>query len=152
MGGASRCTDDGEPKGTAGMPVLEVFRKSGVSDVCCIVTRYFGGVLLGAGGLTRAYGKAAALALEEAGVFRMRTWTTVRLECGYALYEPVRQRFEALGGTVKDTAFGSSVEICGLVPEGQSEPLASALRELSSGSVEPVFLGNTELPEPVAIK
>ena len=144
--GASRCSDDGEPKGTAGMPVLEVFRKSGVSDVCCVVTRYFGGILLGAGGLARAYGKTAALALEAAGIYLMKMWTAVRFRCGYALFELARQSFISLGGEVKETSFGSDVIVTGLLPEGAENALTEALLNLSSGRIEPEFIGTAELP------
>ena len=82
-----RYSDDGEPQGTAGMPMLETIRKSGVSDVCVVVTRYFGGILLGAGGLVRAYSKAAAMAIEEAGIVTYRDYTECTVTCDYSLYD-----------------------------------------------------------------
>ncbi|MBQ1619967.1 MAG: YigZ family protein, partial [Oscillospiraceae bacterium] len=73
-GGVVRYSDDGEPQGTAGQPMLNVFQREGVENVVCIVTRYFGGILLGAGGLTRAYAKSAKDALDAAGIARMSLW------------------------------------------------------------------------------
>ena len=83
-GNVLRYSDDGEPQGTAGQPMLNVFVKEGVTNVCCVVTRYFGGILLGAGGLTRAYGGTAKLALDAAGVSRMRLWSTLAVPCSYS--------------------------------------------------------------------
>ena len=86
-GGVVRYSDDGEPQGTAGQPMLNVFQRQEVWNVCCIVTRYFGGVLLGAGGLTRAYTKGAADALSAAGIARMGLWTLWNVPCTYPLLE-----------------------------------------------------------------
>lgn len=144
--GASRCTDDGEPKGTAGMPTLDVFRKGGVSDVLCVVTRYFGGTLLGAGGLVRAYGKAASMALETAGLYRMQRFISVQFSTSYTWYESAKLRFESLGGTVSDTAFAADVTVTGLLPEGFEQDLEKALSELTAGKVRPLFLGETLMP------
>lgn len=92
-----RWSDDGEPGGTSGQPTLNVFRSAGVCDVCCVVTRYFGGILLGSGGLVRAYSKAASMALEAAGRARMAEWSVVETVCGYAQYERVRRLLADLG-------------------------------------------------------
>ncbi len=88
--GIARCSDDGEPSGTAGMPVLEVIKREGVTGVCVVVTRYFGGILLGAGGLVRAYAKAAKMALDKAGVCRFVPFTEFTVECDYGAYEKLR--------------------------------------------------------------
>ena len=80
-GGATRYSDDSEPQGTAGMPVLDVLRKTGLENVLCIVTRYFGGILLGAGGLVRAYTKSASLAVDAAGISKKQVWVTVDVPC-----------------------------------------------------------------------
>ena len=97
-GGVIRYSDDGEPQGTAGQPMLGVFQKEGVENVCCVVTRYFGGVLLGAGGLTRAYGRSAKDALDAAGISVVRPWTMAEVDCPYPLFERVRLEIPALGG------------------------------------------------------
>ena len=93
-GGVERYSDDGEPQGTAGQPMLGVFQKEGVTNVCCVVTRYFGGVLLGAGGLVRAYTQAAKLALDEAGISVVRRWVEVEVTCPYSLFERVKNEAE----------------------------------------------------------
>ena len=90
-GGAERYSDDGEPQGTAGIPMLEVFRREGIVNVVCVVTRYFGGVLLGAGGLVRAYTQAAKDALTAAGIARVRRWERLTVTCPYSLLDRVKQ-------------------------------------------------------------
>ena len=97
-GNVMRYSDDGEPQGTAGQPMLNVFVREEVTNVCCVVTRYFGGILLGAGGLTRAYGGTAKLALNEAGISRMRLWATLAIPCAYSQYERVKLLVEGEGG------------------------------------------------------
>ena len=93
--GIVRYSDDGEPQGTAGQPMLNVFEREGVYNVCCVVTRYFGGILLGAGGLTRAYTRGAKDALIASGVATMGLWAKVKVPCPYALYERVKLDIEA---------------------------------------------------------
>ena len=95
-----RYSDDGEPQGTAGQPMLNVFLREGVSNVCCVVTRYFGGILLGAGGLTRAYSKSARDALSAAGVSTLHLWSRGQLHCDYSLLERIKLDIAALGGLV----------------------------------------------------
>lgn len=96
--GQKRYSDDGEPQGTAGQPILNVLEREGVQDVLCVVTRYFGGILLGAGGLCRAYTKAAKDALDDAGISELRPWSVLRLDCPYALFERVKLELEKRGG------------------------------------------------------
>lgn len=90
----ARFSDDGEPSGTAGMPVLEVIKREDLSGVCVVVTRYFGGILLGAGGLVRAYAKAAKLAVDAAGVCEFRPFLTFSLTVSYSDYEKIRKELE----------------------------------------------------------
>ena len=89
-GGAVRYSDDGEPQGTAGIPMLEVLKREGIENVVCVVTRYFGGVLLGAGGLLRAYTKSAKDALDAAGVSVVRRWVRAEVPCTYSLLERIK--------------------------------------------------------------
>ena len=96
--GTVRYSDDGEPQGTAGQPMLEVFSREGITDCVCIVTRYFGGILLGTGGLARAYTKGAKDALLAAGVTVERLWDRILVPCSYAQFERVRQETEKHGG------------------------------------------------------
>ena len=105
-GGVVRYSDDGEPQGTAGQPMLNVFQRQEVWNVCCIVTRYFGGVLLGAGGLTRAYTKGAADALSAAGIARMGLWTLWNVPCTYPLLERMKLEAAAAGGVIRDAEYG----------------------------------------------
>ena len=146
--GPERYSDDGEPQGTAGVPMLEVFRREGVTNLCCVVTRYFGGVLLGAGGLLRAYTKAAKEALDDAGLAVVRPWDRVRVECPYPLFERVRQLAEKQGGSVEDAAYAEAVTLTILLPEGGQEPFAAALTELSAGGLQMEFLEKVEKSAP----
>ena len=90
-GGVERYSDDGEPQGTAGQPMLNVFQREGVTNVCCVVTRYFGGILLGAGGLVRAYTQSAKDALDAAGISVVRRWVEVAVPCPYSFFERRRR-------------------------------------------------------------
>ena len=117
-GGLCRYSDDGEPSGTAGMPTLSVLTKGGITDAVVVVTRYFGGVLLGTGGLVRAYSHAAALAVEAAGIVTMRTFAVMRIECDYTAYGRVASLIPECGGYITDTAFTDRVEVeFRIVPE-----------------------------------
>ena len=149
-GGVVRYGDDGEPQGTAGIPMLEVFRRAGVTNVVCVVTRYFGGVLLGTGGLLRAYTAAAADALADAGISEVRRWLACEVSTPYALYEPVRAAVAALGGVVQETQYAAAVTVCALLPEEAGEAFAAQVRDLTAGrcAVRPV--GETERAVPLA--
>lgn len=149
-GGAVRYSDDGEPQGTAGIPMLEVFRRASVTNVVCVVTRYFGGVLLGTGGLLRAYTAAAADALADAGISEVRRWLACEVSTPYALYEPVRAAVAALGGVVQETQYAAAVTVCALLPEEAGEAFAAQVRDLTAGrcAVRPV--GETERAVPLA--
>ena len=145
--GQMRWSDDGEPGGTSGQPTLNVFRSAGVSDVCCVVTRYFGGVLLGSGGLVRAYSRAASLALAEAGRARMAEWERVRLECGYAVYERVRRALEDCGAQELDCAFAEGVTVRCLLPSGMAGAFSARLAELSAGGARMASEGGVFRPQ-----
>lgn len=149
-GNVMRYSDDGEPQGTAGIPMLEVFRRAGVTNVVCVVTRYFGGVLLGTGGLLRAYTAAAADALADAGISVVRRWLACEVSMPYALYEPVRAAVAALGGVVQETQYAAAVTLCALLPEEAGEAFAAQVRDLTAGrcAVRPV--GETERAVPLA--
>jgi len=99
--GTVRYGDDGEPQGTAGQPMLNVFQRENVENVVCIVTRYFGGILLGAGGLTRAYAKAAKDALDAAGKARMQPFSVLLLECPYPMFERIKLLIEGHEGRIE---------------------------------------------------
>ena len=142
--GTVRYGDDGEPQGTAGQPILNVLEREGVQDVLCVVTRYFGGILLGAGGLCRAYTKAAKDALDDAGISELRPWSVLRLDCPYALFERVKLELEKRGGLLRDTDYGAEIAMTVLLPEPEEAAFTLALQELSAGSLRPERTG-TEL-------
>ena len=108
-GGAVRYSDDGEPQGTAGQPMLNVFQREEIWNVCCVVTRYFGGILLGAGGLTRAYTRGARDALCAAGCAVMGLWTLWDVPCTYPLFERMKLEIAACGGVVRDAEYGADI-------------------------------------------
>lgn len=135
-GNIQRFSDDGEPQGTAGQPMLNVFLKEEVTNAVCVVTRYFGGILLGAGGLTRAYGGTAKLALDAAGVSRMRLWASLAVPCPYPLYERMRLLVEKCGGVVENADFGMDVLLTALLPAEDVDDFQEKVTELSAGTVE----------------
>ena len=144
--GAVRYSDDGEPQGTAGLPMLEVFRREGVENVVCVVTRYFGGVLLGTGGLLRAYTKSAKDALDAAGIAVVRRWVKVRVECPYSLLERIKLECTALGGALSDTQYGVGVTMELLLSAQSAEEFAQRVTELSAGACMTEVVGEELLP------
>ena len=143
-----RYSDDGEPQGTAGQPMLNVFQRENVTDVVCVVTRYFGGVLLGAGGLTRAYSKSARDALCAAGVSEMGLWAAVSVPCSYGLFERVKGEIAALGGIIDNTEYGADIRLDVSLPGESVDALASRRTELSAGGIQIVRLGEEYRPGP----
>ena len=131
-----RYSDDGEPQGTAGQPMLNVFQREQVTDVCCVVTRYFGGVLLGTGGLVRAYTTATARALENAEVVTVRSVVELEVTVDYALYERAALLIHAAGAKLADPQFTDRVTLCWQMPEHTEGPLLEQLRELTRGGAE----------------
>jgi len=144
--GAVRYGDDGEPQGTAGQPMLNVFQREGVENVVCVVTRYFGGVLLGAGGLTRAYSKAAKDALDAAGKARMTRWVRMRVRVPYPLFERLGRLVDAHGGIDEGSEYGADVAVTLRLPKEREAAFTAALTELSNGTAAPEALGETFLP------
>ena len=134
--GTLRYSDDGEPQGTAGQPMLEVLTRQGVTDAVIVVTRYFGGILLGAGGLTRAYSRGAKDALAAAGVSVERLWDQLLLEIPYSLYERIRVETEKTGGVIEDTDYGAGVTLTVLTPEDATADYLRRLTELTAGKLE----------------
>ena len=133
--GAERYSDDGEPQGTAGIPMLEVFRREGVCNVVCVVTRYFGGILLGAGGLLRAYTKSAKDALDAAGISVVRRWVETAFDCSYAAAEKLKQEITAFGGIVAGLDYGAAVTIHAYIPEESAEDFKARIFDVSAGGV-----------------
>ena len=131
--GTERYSDDGEPQGTAGQPMLNVFQREAVTNVCCVVTRYFGGVLLGAGGLVRAYTQSAKDALDAAGISVVRRWVEVTVPCPYSFFERLRLEVEAVGGVLGETEYAAEVTVHALLPEGAVEAFSARVTELTAG-------------------
>ncbi len=131
----TRYSDDGEPQGTAGVPVLEILKKNNITDVCCVVTRYFGGILLGGGGLVRAYSTAAKLAVESAGIKNMCECYNISVTMDYNLYNKISYilpQFE-----IKELSSKFEEEVCLqlLVKKELFEPLKEKLIDISVGKI-----------------
>ena len=109
--GIQRYSDNGEPQGTAGIPILEVIKKQGITDCAVVVTRYFGGILLGTGGLTRAYTKGAAIAINKAGLVEKVLGLRLSLEIDYDLYGKIQYICGQNNWYIEDTEFTNSVKI-----------------------------------------
>ena len=147
--GAVRFSDDGEPGGTAGMPMLQVLQREGLFNVVCVVTRYFGGILLGAGGLVRAYTKGAKIAVDAAGKSMKRVWTVLYVPCPYSYYERVKLEVEAHGGIIRSTEFGSEVELEVLLAEDRVQPFVLRLTDMSAATIETLETGKEYRAFPV---
>ena len=148
-GGVVRYGDDGEPQGTAGQPILAVLSGAELTNVCCTVTRYFGGVLLGTGGLLRAYTKSTADALEAAGVSAVRRWVETELPCSYAQMERLKLEAQSAGGIVADIEYGAGVTLKVLVPGEQSDAFAARIFDQTAGSVQVRVTGESFRAVPV---
>ena len=131
-----RYSDDGEPAKTAGTPALEVLQHSGLTDLIVVVTRYFGGVLLGTGGLVRAYTTATARALENAEVVTVRSVIELRATVDYSLYERASLLIQGAGAKLAEPEFTDRVALRWQMPEGTEGPLLEQLRELTRGGAE----------------
>ncbi len=131
-----RYSDDGEPQGTAGVPVLDVLQKQGLTDVCCVVTRYFGGILLGGGGLVRAYSHSAALAVEASEIMNMHYCCKVQLKMNYDLYGKVSYVLPEFEIKQEASDFGDSVSLTINVKHELFEPLCKKLTDITSGRIE----------------
>jgi uncharacterized YigZ family protein len=147
LGGERRVqkhSDDGEPQGTAGLPVLEALLHRGIEDACIVVVRYYGGVQLGTGGLVRAYGQAASLAVEAAGVLDVSSCGRFRTTVRYADLERVQRGLRAAGTGLLDLACGIDAEFTALVPHGGEDAFQRLIGDLTAGAalVEP--LGSAE--------
>ena len=130
--GPERYSDDGEPQGTAGIPTF-----------VCVVTRYFGGILLGAGGLLRAYTKSAKDALDAAGVSVVRRWVEMDIPCSYAQAEKLKGEVLSLSGIVTDMEYAAGVTIKAMVPEEKTEELSARIFDVSAGSVKCITGGES---------
>lgn len=139
--GVERYSDDGEPQGTAGQPMLNVFQRENVTNVVCVVTRYFGGILLGAGGLVRAYTQSAKDALDRTGISVVRRWVALEVPCAYAQFEAMRREVLAFGGVVEQVDYAADVLLSVLIPEERSAAFSAHILDVSAGTVEALEAG-----------
>ncbi len=136
-----RFTDDKEPQGTAGMPVLDVIRKNSVTDAVIVVTRYFGGTLLGTGGLVHAYTSAAIGALRAADMITYDIYTQLRIAVGYSDYQKLGVLFSELGFRADETDYGTDIIVTGRIRSSSYPSFCEKLTEISSGRIKTDFIG-----------
>lgn len=135
-GRIARYSDAGEPRGTAGLPVLEIIRKNNFTDAVIVVTRYFGGILLGAGGLIRAYSAAAKAAVDDAGIVTYVYFTEFKFFCGYSEYQKIQNELPVFGVITDDAVFEETVTLKLAVKENKYADLIKKINELCSGRVK----------------
>lgn len=143
-GSVARYSDDSEPQGTAGIPILNVIKMSGATDLCIVVTRYFGGILLGAGGLVRAYSAAAKMAIDEAGFAVFEDYSVYSMTVSYSDYQRLTVALEKIGVTEDRSEFGEGVTVIAAIEKGRDEELINMYRELTYGRGEITLLGREE--------
>ena len=141
-GTIARYSDDGEPQGTSGMPTLNAIRMSGITDVCVITTRYFGGILLGAGGLVRAYSTAASMALEAGGISVFEKYIEYEISCPYSDYNKIQLLLSAYDVIIDNTDFGSDIKIKYAVAEDKDEKLKLNITESFAARLILTHIGN----------
>ena len=146
--GIMRYNDDGEPGGTAGMPMMEVLKARGVVNCCVVVTRYFGGILLGAGGLVRAYSHGCAIALNAAQVVRMEESQKILLDVPYPLWDRVNHALKSLPQITEETNFGASVEATLLIRKKDVDFVTQKLTALTDAKAEWLELDELHYPWP----
>lgn len=132
-GNITRYSDDGEPQGTAGVPVLDVLRKEGLTDVCCVVTRYFGGILLGGGGLVRAYSHSAKIAVDAAERMIMCSCYPIKITVDYDLYGKINNILPDFEIKLADTEFGSDVTLSVLVKKDFADKFRDKIIDITNG-------------------
>lgn len=136
-----RYSDDGEPQGTAGVPVLDVLLKEELCDVCVVVTRYFGGILLGAGGLVRAYSHSAKIAVDAAKIIKMSLCSQAVIRCDYNFYGKLSSLIPETGGVIEETEFTDSVALTFCIPKEKLDIFNSKLTDLSFGRYSAEVIG-----------
>ena len=146
--GIMRYSDDGEPGGTAGMPIIEVMKARGVVNCCVVVVRYFGGILLGAGGLTRAYSHSCVIALNAAQVVWMEWTKRLLLDVPYPLWDKVNYALKSLPQITEETSFGVSVSCTVLVRARDTDSVLQVLTALTDGKVEALETDELHYPWP----
>ncbi len=143
-GFASRYSDDGEPHGTAGMPILDAIRKAGITDVAVVVTRYFGGILLGTGGLVRAYTAAAVGAIKEAGIAEVGTFSLLRVKANYSDYQKLMPLVSAVNAKTEESDFGTDVVMVLSVRDNLAKGFMADIIESTNGRVSAEIVGKKQ--------
>ena len=143
----TRFTDDGEPKGSAGIPILNVLKMSGVDGVCLVVTRYFGGILLGTGGLARAYSAAAKAALDSAGITVMSEYAICEISCSYSDYTKISAKISSAGAILEDSIFETDVSMIVSCLLSSFPLLKDLVIQISNGKCEPRIIKTEERPQ-----
>ena len=136
-----RYSDDGEPQGTAGMPVLDILRKGGITDAVIVVTRYFGGTLLGTGGLVHAYSDTAKAAVEDAGLITLVPYDVFRLTVSYPLYQRLPVLLKGLPIITDSTEFEAEVTVSLAIKAGYADKMLNVIQEASAGKAAVENLG-----------
>ena len=150
--GPMRFSDGGEPGGTAGNPMMQVLQRENLYNVVCVVTRYFGGILLGAGGLVRAYTKGAKIAIDAAGKSMKRVWSVLYVPCPYSYYERMKLEIEAFDGVLRDTQFGAEVELEILIAQPKAQAFLDRVVDMTAGTVEGMEVAQEYRAFPVNVK
>ena len=140
-GTISRYSDDAEPQGTAGMPVLNAIRMSGMTNACVVVTRYLGGILLGAGGLVRAYSTSASMALEAGGVAVYESFLELECDCNYSDYQKLLPIFASFEVKIDNSEFSSNVSLKFAISQEIFENFQAKINEAFAGRVELKVIG-----------
>ncbi|MBR5191507.1 MAG: YigZ family protein, partial [Clostridia bacterium] len=134
-GGMNRYSDDGVPQGTAGVPVLEVLEKEGLVDVCVVVTRYFGGILLGGGGLVRAYSHSAKIGVDSAKIITMAHCLDLEVQCDYTFYGKLTDFLSREDTVILDTEYTDNVKVVFRIKSENKENIEAKIVDLSNGKV-----------------
>ncbi len=132
-GAIARCSDDGEPQGSSGYPTLNALKTCGATDMCVVVTRYFGGTLLGTAGLARTYAAAARAAIDASGFAVYENFTIAMMEVGYSEYQKLTFFLKNEGITEEDTEFGEFVTVTVAIPDGMTDRIETQLRDITQG-------------------
>lgn len=138
----SRHSDDGEPGGTAGMPIYDVLSKNGITDVVCVVTRYFGGILLGTGGLVHAYSKGASTALAKSDIVTMEVADSLKISCDYTMYGMIGSVLPEYEAIIRNTEYSDIVCVYADVKAELTAELISKLIDKCNGKVDIKKLSN----------